>query len=154
MLSLAGLYDWETRDPRRWVAGGRVAKSKEEVRAKGAVHLVHGVDVSWGVVGVWRRFEEKDGGEGGVRGKRWIVTDLRVYDWYDLVMSWGAGERGEGEGEGEREKKWEFTKWVGELMREEGVRALPRGEERLGRKLDGRAFWEMVGMWPSQGRVG
>ena len=40
-----------------------------------------------------------------------------------------------------------------ELMREEGVRALPRGPEGLGRVLDGRAFWEAIGDVPVMGRV-
>ena len=55
-------------------------------------------------------------------------------------MGWGGGG-----GECER--------WVGELMREEGVRALPREKEALGRVLDGRDFWEAIGSWPGEGRV-
>ena len=134
VLNLAGLYGGE-RQPRNWV--GRVAKTKEEVRAKGGVHLIHGGDVARGVLLACERWE-------GVRGRRWIVCDLRSYDWWELVLSWG----GEGEGEGR-----EYEKWVVELMREEGVRALPRDVERLGRRLDGRGFWEAVGGWPESGRL-
>ena len=133
VLNLAGLYGGE-RQPRNWV--GRVAKSKEEVRAKGGVHLIHGGDVARGVVLVHERWE-------GVAGRRWIVCDLRSYDWWELVLSWGK-DGGEG---------LQYEKWVVELMREEGVRALPRDVERLGRRLDGRGFWEAVGGWPERGRL-
>ena len=134
VLNLAGLYGGE-RDPRGWV--GRVAGTKEEVKGKGAVHFVHGRDVGRAVVGVC--VMEGWGGNGGLGGKRWIVTDLRVYDWWDLIMGWGREE---------------YRMWVGELMREEGVRALPRGVEAMGRVLDGRAFWRAVGGAPAEGRVG
>ena len=130
MLELAGLYGGEERRPRGWV--GRVAGSKGAVRGKGAVHLVHGRDVGRGVVGAVAGWE-------GVRGRRWIVSDLRCYDWWDLIMSLGGEE---------------CRRWVVELMREEGVRALPREKEGLGRLLDGRAFWEAIGSWPAEGRVG
>ena len=60
-------------------------------------------------------------------------------------MGWGGVEGGGGGGEYER--------WVVELMREEGVRALPREKEALGRVLDGRDFWEAIGSWPGEGRV-
>lgn len=134
-MNLAGLYGGAERQPRGWV--GRVARSKEEVRGKGGLHLIHGRDVARGIVAVHRCFE-------GVGGKRWIVSDLRVYDWWELVLSWGRG----GEGEG-----LQYEKWVLELMEEEGVRALPRDGERLGRRLDGRGFWKAVGGWPESGRL-
>ena len=124
----------------------RVARCKEDVRAKGALHLVHGEDVARGVVGVVLLGGE--GGWGKVGGRRWIVCDLRVYDWWDLIMGWG----GEVEVEGERERV-EYRRWVMELMREEGMRALPREKEALGRVLDGRDFWEAIGSWPGVGRV-
>jgi hypothetical protein len=47
----------------------------------------------------------------------------------------------------------EYSKWVGELMLENGVRSLPRSAEGLGRVLDSRAFWEEIAVWPGQGRV-
>ena len=141
MLNLAGLYGGE-RQPRNWVR--RVAGTKEEVRGKGGLHLVHGRDVARGVF-------LAQGGWEGVAGRRWIVCDLRVYDWWELVLSWGREGRemgGEGGGEGLR-----YEKWVVELMGEEGVRALPRDGERLGRRLDGRGFWTAVGGWPESGRL-
>jgi len=123
------------------------------VGGKGGVHLVHGGDVGRGIVGCLGGMgvgTAVEGGKGsGVWGKRWIVTDLRVYDWWELFMLWGkyAREGAGGEGEG-----WRYEQWVVELMREEGVRALPRDKERLGRLVDGRAFWEEMGMWPEEGR--
>ena len=143
VLNLAGLYGRE-RQPRKWVK--RVVGSKADVKGKGSVHLVHGMDVARGVVGVVGRWES---GGLGLGGRRWIVSDLRVYDWWDLVMSWGGGEDGDGDGDGDV-----YRRWVGELMREEGVRALPREKEMLGRLLDGRGFWEAIGRWPGEGRVG
>ncbi|KAM0806038.1 hypothetical protein BDR22DRAFT_195877 [Usnea florida] len=136
VLNLAGLYGGD-RQPRNWVA--RVATSKAEVAGKAGLHLVHGRDVAravGGVVGGWE----------GVRGRRWIVCDLRVYDWWDLIMSWG-------EGDGEGLEGREYRRWVTELMREGDVRALPREKEALGRILDGRSFWEAIGTWPGEGRV-
>ena len=245
VLALAGLYEGKKggRDPRGWVRSGRVVRGggKEGVGGLKGVHFVHGGDVGRGVLGVLMaagagvdaREEESGEGEGKkknkVWGKRWIVTDLRVYDWWDLIMSWadedgdgdgdcgggvevrgeaggresgrggrGKGEGIEGQGEGkegnsgkeakEREEGKEgkegkeskegkegtgegksrkeakeseegnelkhYRKWVMECMRESGVRALPREKEELGRKLDGRGFWEAIGWWPGEGRVG
>jgi hypothetical protein len=64
-------------------------------------------------------------------GQRWLLTDGRVYDWWDLDAAWGSPAT--------------HGKWVRELMREEGVRALPRDHGRLGRCLDSREFWETFG---------
>lgn len=112
---------------------------------------MHGRDVSRAVVGAMRglggfkRGKEKEGeevgdgdtvkrergrGDTGVGGRRWIVTDGRVYDWWEVVMVFGT----------ERERGW-----VRELMRERGVRGLPREGRELGRRLDGGAFWGVVG---------
>lgn len=145
VLNLAGLYGGP-RDPRNWV--GRVIKSKEDVRGKKALHLVHGADVARAILAVHENWDK-------ARGKRWIITDLRCYDWWDLIMSWDADAMAEGSGvvEEERARKMELTRWVGECMDEEGVRALPRGPETLGRVLDARDFWFEMGVWPSVGRV-
>lgn len=129
VLDLAGLYGG-SRDPRNWLA--RVAKSKDQLRAKGAVHFVHGADVARAVLAAHRGFDR-------VKGKRWIVADLRTYDWWELALRWGGEE---------------FATWVGELMEEDGVRALPRPVEKLGRVLDSRAFWNAVGVWPVMGIPG
>jgi hypothetical protein len=145
VLNLAGLYDREERDPKDWVT--HVATTKEQVKAKLALHLVHGADVARAVVGVYRKREE-------MGGRRWLVTDLRVYDWWDLIQDWGAEvQRRVAEREGAEAAALEYTRWVGELMMEGGVRSLPRAPEALGRVLDSRAFWEAIGHWPGQGRV-
>ncbi len=166
VLNLAGLYGGE-RQPRNWVT--RVAKTKADVKGKGAVHLVHGRDVARAIISTHTCFDK-------VGGSRWIINDLHVYDWWDLIHSWGkyaresmapsssmrekdglvkgveagkyAGCTESGEGE-----EMQFERWVVELMDEEGVRALPRDTSRLGRVLDGRGFWASVGAAPMEGRV-
>ena len=164
VLNLAGLYGGE-RQPRNWIT--RVARTKGEVRGKGALHLVHGRDVARAVVGVVEGF-------GGVGGRRWIVNDLFVYDWWELIFCWGRYARveagglgteavGKGKGveggkrveedAGGQVDELQFEKWVVELMQEEGVRALPRDKDGLGRVLDGRGFWNAVGAAPGEGRV-
>ena len=145
ILNLAGLYGGE-RQPRNWVT--RVAKTKEDVKGKGAVHLVHGQDVARAVIGAHEAFNE-------VGGKRWIITDLHTYDWWDLIHAWGKYARAKAISEGKEMEGEElhFERWVVELMAEEGVRALPRDTERLGRVLDGRGFWEAIGDAPREGRV-
>lgn len=152
VLNLAGLYGGASRVPHTWL--GRVARSKEEVANRGAVHFVHGRDVARAVVRVHRGFTP---------GRRWIVTDLRVYDWWDLVLSWsggrddgdgdGDGGEGGGEGGGGKETTSRCAEWVVELMHEQGIRGLPRDTSVLGRKLDGRAFWKHHGMVPEMGRL-
>lgn len=143
ILNLSGLYGG-TRTPRNWLP--RLAKSKEDVRARKSVHFVHGEDVARAIVGVYRTFTP---------GKRWIVTDLRVYDWYDLILSFSSltEEQSTQESEAAKEQRLQFGKWVGELMVEEGIRALPRSMDTFGRKLDSRKFWETMGIWPKHARL-
>ena len=167
VLNLSGLYGG-ARQPRNWLT--RIFKAKEDVRKKGCVHMVHGDDVARAILGCHENWTKVSGG-------RWIITDLRVYDWWDLGMSWG-GEAAEtlkggacgssaSHGSVERaavadgkeeivrlEHAVQVAKWVGECMREEGVRALPRDSDLLGRRLDARDFWEVIGAWPSAGRLG
>ena len=127
VLDLAGLWGGQ-RHPRNWIE--RVAKTKEDVKGKGALHLVHGEDVARAVVASWEKWER-------VKGRRWIVTDGWSYDW------WGLFVRFAGEGQGK------YKTWVYESMREESVRSLPREHKDLGRLMDGRAFWGAVGEVPS-----
>ncbi|KAI1148992.1 hypothetical protein F4825DRAFT_432034 [Nemania diffusa] len=150
VLSLAGLYGAD-RQPRDWVR--RVVTSKDGLRAKGALHVIHGADVARAIVALHRK---------PTPGRRWILCDLHVYDWWDLVQDWAlqaraAGAAGDGEEEGEEKgemaRQSELLAWVGELMVEEGVRALPRDAEAVGRRLDGRGFWRYMGIWPTQGRI-
>jgi hypothetical protein len=140
VLNLSGLYGG-SRVPRTWLP--RLAKCKDDVRKRGAVHFVHGEDVARAIVAEHKSF---------AAGKRWIIADLRVYDWYDLIMSFSAMAEEE-ESVEDTAMRLQFAKWVGELMLEEGVRALPREMGSLGRKLDSRAFWGRHGLWPRHERL-
>ena len=139
VLNLAGLYGG-ARDPKHWLV--RVATSKEQVRGKKALHMIHGEDVARAIIAVYRDFTPK---------KRWLIADLHVYDWWDLIMEWG--QQAEEKRMGETGEKLEYRKWVVECMEEEGVRALPRDTNSLGRILDSRDFWLCFKTWPSQGSI-
>ncbi|KAH7132560.1 hypothetical protein B0J11DRAFT_230641 [Dendryphion nanum] len=146
VLNLCGLWGG-VRKPETWI--DRIVKSKEDVKNRNSVHFIHGEDVARAIIGVHRRFNE---------GKRWLVTDLRVYDWWDLILSFSALVEGNVDGEERdslevREKKITLGKWVVELMKEEDVRALPRGMDSLSRKLDSTTFWEWIGVWPAHRRL-
>ena len=146
VLDLSGLWGG-ARQPRHWI--DRVARTKADLRARGPLHMIHGADVARAVVAAHRRFD-------AVRGRRWIICDLHVYDWWELVRDWAAEgvRRGEEGKEGEDVARHrELLDWVGELMLEDKVRALPREASALQRTLDGRAFWKTVGIWPTQARV-
>lgn len=182
ILELAGLYGGQ-RQLRNWLP--RVARSKEAVAAKGAVHLVHGNDVSRAIIGAHESLRahkakqfgsvilaEAEGqatsGNGmnvpkSVGGRRWPVTDLHCYDWWDLAMQFGAYTRENVAGagvdpstlKGTDASKLKYEEWVLELMDEHQVRALPRDTTSKGmdRLVDGRAFWTVVGLWPIEGRA-
>ncbi|KAK6948062.1 hypothetical protein Daesc_009826 [Daldinia eschscholtzii] len=149
VLNLAGLYG-NARQPRDWI--DRVVKSKSDLKGKGALHVIHGEDVARAIVALHRNFTPK---------KRWLLTDMHVYDWWDLAQDWaiqtlrrvesGVDRVGISSTKAERQK--ELLNWVGELMVEEGVKALPRDTSALGRALDGRGFWKTMGIWPTQGRI-
>lgn len=139
-LNLSGLYGG-ARVPRTWLP--RIIKSKDDVRRRGAVHFIHGEDVARAIVASHRH---------PTPGKRWILADLRVYDWYDLIMTFSAKTDGE-ESAQEEETRLEYAKWVGELMLEEDVKALPREMDKLGRKLDSRGFWKEHRIWPMHQRL-
>ncbi|KAI0466944.1 hypothetical protein F4859DRAFT_281800 [Xylaria cf. heliscus] len=143
VLSLAGLYGAD-RQPRNWVR--RVVKCKADLRAKGALHVIHGADVARAILALHRNFTPM---------KRWIVCDMHVYDWWDLVQDWAMQTLTSHEyvDETELESQRELLAWVGELMVSEDVRALPRDTDALGRRLDGRGFWYYMGIWPTQGRM-
>jgi hypothetical protein len=142
-LNLSGLYGG-TRVPRTWLP--RLGQSKEDVKKRGAVHFIHGEDVARAIIATHKNFTP---------GKRWILADLRVYDWYDLIMSFSAmtEEQEAAATEEDRAMRQQFAKWVGELMVEEDVRALPREMSQLGRKLDSRGFWKHHGIWPRHPRL-
>lgn len=140
VLNLSGLYGG-TREPRNWLT--RLAKTKEDVKERGSVQFVHGEDVAKAITAVHHK---------PTLGKRWIVADLRVYDWWDLILSFSSLVPDD-EGVEEREVRLRFGKWVVELMAEEKIRALPRPVEMLPRKLDSRGFWSEMGTWPGHRRL-
>jgi len=104
--------------------------------------MVHGSDVARAILAVHGNFAQAS-------GQRFILTDTRIYDWWDLASAWGTNsEKGPGEGpEGPQ------PGWVRELMDEEGVRALPRDLSKLGRLLDGRDFWRIFNLSPARARL-
>jgi len=86
-----------------------------------------------------------------------------VYDWWDLASAWGTNtntsswaERKENEISStdaaihncETQPAGPQREWVKELMIEQGIRALPRDINALGRALDSRDFWESFGLFP------
>lgn len=140
VLNLSGLYGG-ARSMRNYVS--RIAPTKAALAGKGSLHMVHGLDVSRAVIGTHERFTK-------LAGQRWIVSDLRCYDWWDLASAWGDGGL---DGTGAEETKGPQAKWVEELMEEQGVRALPRPPDMLGRVMDSREFWEAVELSPVRARL-
>jgi len=134
VLNLAGLYDDEGRNPRKWVP--RVAKTKSDVYGKQALHLIHGADVARALVAVHSHFDK-------VAKQRWILTDLWVYDWWGLLMGWG----------GKLEDGTDARQAVIECMQKDSTKALPRPTDSLGRVVSSIDFWVAVGAWPGRGRV-
>ncbi|KAJ1555687.1 hypothetical protein HK405_014614 [Cladochytrium tenue] len=142
VLSLAGLYAGrdDSRHPARFVRN-RVAPTREALRDRTSVHFIHGEDVARAVLAVVDRpfppATDGDGDEKVVRkGARWIVTDLRVYDWWDLAARLCTGPDDP------------QPHWVRDLARDFGVRALPRPASQLRRALDSRDFWDAHGLEP------
>ena len=160
VLHLAGLFsNTPSRDRLRRIWELAVPKTKEGVKGKGGVSFVDGVDVGRGVVGVFRKITGSEGEglwEKNGKGQRWILTDGRCYDWWGLIWE-NARELDrrfckEGTEGAEADKKESaqstYRKWLLECMREENVRALPRDGDRLGRRMDSRAFWETWDVLP------
>jgi hypothetical protein len=77
-------------------------------------------------------------------GQRWLLTDIRVYDWWDLAAAWDDGKSLDASDNPQR------ARWVQELMAERAVRALPRPVEMLGRAMDSREFWETFRLLPER----
>jgi len=149
VLNLAGLWGG-SRSMRNWV--DKVAPSKEVLQNKGSLHMIHGLDVSRAILAVHANFTKAS-------GQRWILSDGRVYDWWDLASAWGsrpstAGPSDlDGPGDDGDEGRGAQARWVRELMQEQGVKALPRNVEDLGRALDSRDFWFQFGLSPVQARL-
>ncbi|TFK27878.1 hypothetical protein FA15DRAFT_665897 [Coprinopsis marcescibilis] len=129
VLNLAGLWGGP-RSPKNWVK--RVAPTKEALKLKGSVHLIHGIDVARVIVALHDQFDK-------AKGQRWIVNDGRVYDWWDLASAWGDGD-----GDGT------CALWVRELMEEAHVRGLPRSADTLGRAFDSQDLWRTFGLTPEK----
>lgn len=140
VLNLAGLHGGE-RDARSWV--DRVAKTKDEVKNKKSLHLIHGVDVARAILAVTGNWYSS-------RSQRYMVTDGIVYDWWTLFAGWAEGVN---EDEDPSRKPTKQAAWVYELMTEEGVQALPRSMEQLGRCYDSRAFWSTFQLSPLKARI-
>ena len=156
VLNLAGLWGAE-RDPKNWVS--RVAKTKEEVRSKKALHMIHGLDVARAIIAVMGNWYSS-------KSQRWMLTDGFVYDWWALFAGW-ADQKDKSK-DGESEKKTDMARprhekvdhmpskqaqWVYELMLEERVYALPRSMETLGRAYFGREFWDTFQLAPVKARI-
>lgn len=73
-----------------------------------------------------------------------------VYDWWALILGFSGQLDSENENN-EREKSQ--IKWVGQLMLEQKIRALPRSMEQLGRCYDTREFWSMFDLMPVRSRI-
>ncbi|KAF2209768.1 hypothetical protein CERZMDRAFT_46525 [Cercospora zeae-maydis SCOH1-5] len=140
VLNLAGLHGGP-RDARNWV--DRVAKTKEDVKNKKSVHLIHGIDVARAIVAVSQNWNK-------AAGQRWMLTDGVVYDWWELFAGWAEGAEPD---EDVTRKPSDQAQWVYELMWEEDVRALPRSMEVLGRCYDSREFWHTFGLTPVKARI-
>lgn len=151
VLNLAGLWGG-SRDARHWV--DRVATTKEAVKSKMSLHMIHGVDVARVIVALIKKSDSGQWDAVG-RGQRWMVTDGFVYDWWSLFAGWAEGQKEEAE-EGAKmdSEPIKQAKWVYELMQEEDVRALPRSMEVLGRCYDTRELWQTLGITPLKGGLG
>lgn len=107
-------------------------------RIQGSIHLVHGIDVARAILAVHANFSK-------AQGQRWLLTDGRVYDWWDLASAWGSPPKSPVT---EPEEKGAQAQWVQELMMESNTRALPRDIGVLGRALDSREFWSTFSLSP------
>lgn len=140
VLNLAGLWGGE-RDPKNWV--DRVAKSKEDVKSKKALHMIHGLDVSRAILAVHDAWSK-------ARGQRWMITDGFVYDWYALFLGWADQSTDASTTSSVPSKQ---AQWVQEIMREDDVLALPRSMETLGRAYSSRDFWDTFVLTPVKARI-
>ncbi|KAL9931934.1 hypothetical protein V8E36_009249 [Tilletia maclaganii] len=139
VLNLAGLYGG-SRHPINFAR--KVAPSKVALSRKGSLHLVHGIDVARALICVIGSTPDSQ-----LWGRRWIITDTNVYDWWKLILSFELPEAGQ---------------WVKELMAEYNIRSLPRPiatapdqgpPPYIDRALDGSQFWHTVNDRPKVGAV-
>lgn len=161
VLNLSGLYGGG-RVPRNWV--GRVAQDKDALSKKGALHLIHGRDVARGVIALIKKdMNDKSNDDDAVDqrdrhvelfGRRWILTDCVVYDWWALIWEFMGESSREDTPQGvvveDADNKAKYRRWLMELMDEKELHALPRPVSQLGKKLDSRDFWKAVGILPER----
>lgn len=107
------------------------------------MHLIHGHDLARAILAVHDNFDESS-------GQRWLLNDMRCYDWWDLAHAWSSGDA---EGAGGESDRGPQAKWVQEFLLDEGIRGLPRNVELLGRALDSREFWSTFKLVPQFARV-
>lgn len=147
VLNLAGLWGG-SRNPSDWV--GRVAKTKDDVKGKKSLHLIHGEDVARAVIAIMGDWKT-------AKGQRWMLTDGFVYDWWALFAGWADKKKQESEdvnaaGDKVDDMPSDQARWVYELMHEEKVWALPRSMKVLGRAYYSD-FWTTFGLAPLKARV-
>jgi hypothetical protein len=121
VLNLAGLWGG-ARCPPNWL--NRVAPTKKKLADKDMLHLIHGDDVAAAVLAVSEKWN-------AAKGQRWMVTDMRSYDWWELALAWGEEDT--------------HKKWVLELLED---LTLPRAAS--GRVLRSTDFWKTFGKTPSR----
>ncbi|KAF8176173.1 hypothetical protein K438DRAFT_1979304 [Mycena galopus ATCC 62051] len=175
VLNLAGLWGGQ-RVVRKWLP--RVAPTKDALAGKvgyiyaylhpsiypegPSLHLIHGLDLARAILAVHADFSK-------AAGQRWLLTDGRVDDWWDLASAWGAAEEAATRGAAEsasaspsgaaesstQDKAVQDgpASWVRELMRAHSIRVLPRDTTLLGRILDSRDFWWEFGLAPVRARL-
>ncbi|SPO27956.1 related to epoxide hydrolase [Ustilago trichophora] len=143
VLNLAGLYGGQ-RQPRNFAS--RVGASKELLGLKGSVHFVHGQDVARAILLLHQSHSAG-------WGRRWIVSDTRVYDWWQLFRFLRPALPHHPEDSPETAQRW-----VKELLKENNIRTLPRpiankqGQglpHYLERALQGHDFWNLFNTKPS-----
>lgn len=156
ILNLAGLYGGSTRHPINWLS--KVAGSQEKLAAKASLHLVHGDDVARAVIAVWQSVANNNNGSGthpspaSLWGRRWIVTDGRVYDWWQLATQLPTPAT----------TRKQYEEWVTDLRKEYGITSLPRPvadplvpsqqpPHFLERALSSTEFWDVIDSKPSRG---
>ncbi len=125
VLNLAGLYG-DTRKPYNFVT--KAAPSREKLREKNSLHLVHGDDVARAIAAM-----VEAPAASSLWGRRWIVSDTNSYDWWHLSQTMTALPE-------------EYKQWAASLSEEFNVK-LPRQpgndpKRSLARTLDGQAFWK------------
>lgn len=72
VLNLSGLWGGE-RQPKNWI--DRVAATKDQLKGKTSLHLVHGQDVARGIIAVHRKFDS-------AKGQRFVRRDVRLSSIY------------------------------------------------------------------------